>query len=55
MKTLTQSFEKKIMWYEVKKLSSTKGNSDNKTAQLLGIDQRTVSKYKRMKQLLYLI
>lgn len=50
MKTQTQSFKKKIMWYEVKKLSSTKGNSDNKIAQLLGIDRRTVSKYKKMSE-----
>jgi len=48
MKTQTQPLRKEIMWYEVKKLSSTKGNSDNKIAQLLGIDRRTVSKYKKM-------
>jgi len=38
------------MWYEVKKLSSTNGNSHNKIAQQLRIDRRTVSKYKKMSE-----
>lgn len=38
------------MWYEVKELSSIPGNSDNKIAQKLGIDRRTVSRYKRMSE-----
>src|SRR5690554_8100941 len=50
MKTQTQPLRKEIMWYEIKKLSSTNGNSDNKIAQHLGIDRRTVSKYKKMSE-----
>lgn len=50
MKTQTQPLRKEIMWYEVKKLSSTNGNSHNKIAQQLGIDRRTVSKYKKMSE-----
>ena len=42
MKTLAQTLRKVFMWYEVKELSSIPGNSDNKIAQMLGIDRRTV-------------
>ena len=50
MKTQTQPLRKEIMWYKVKELSSTKGNSDNEIARQLGIDRRTVSKYKKMSE-----
>jgi predicted transcriptional regulator len=38
------------MWYEVKELSSNPGNSDSKIAKKLGVDRRTVSRYKKCKQ-----
>ena len=50
MKTQTQTLRKVFMWYEVKELSSIPGNSDSKIAQKLGIDRRTVSRYKKMSE-----
>jgi len=38
------------MWYKIKELSSFPGNSDNKIAKELGIDRRTVSRYKKMSE-----
>lgn len=50
MKTQEQTLRKVFMWYEVKKNLSIPGNSDNKIAKELGIDRRTVSKYKKMSE-----
>lgn len=50
MKTQTQSLRKVIMWYKVKELTKLKGTSDKKIANQLGIDRRTVSRYKKMSE-----
>lgn len=47
MKTQTQTLRKVFMWYEVKKLSDY---SDSMVAKKLGIDRRTVSKYRKMSE-----
>ena len=50
MKTQIHDLRKVRMWYEVKELSSNPGNSDSKIAKKLGIDRRTVSRYKKMSE-----
>lgn len=50
MKTQKSPFRKAIMWHEVKQLSLINGNSDAKIARDLGIDRRTVAKYRKMSE-----
>jgi len=50
MKTRKSPFKKAIMWHKVKQLSLISGNSDAKIARVLGIDRRTVAKYRKMSE-----